>query len=652
LPTAFPEIEHYLYTSDLAPVVYVLAALVAVSLVFGLYRSYRIWARDSEGASFKPYGPRLKMMLRYGVLQGKVILDKKMALSHLPLYLGMVILLVGTFLRFLESDLLLPFGLRFLTGQTYLTFKLSLNIGGLLAIVGLAIMLARRIAGMPSDRPTGREDFLIILDLLIILLTGFLLDIASTGFYRQSWVGLWDPVGHALATAIVFTLETYRALWLFHLCLAMGSMAAIPFTKLSHIFVSGLANTYFSRLEPAALQPVLRLDELAEEGKGFGVSRAAEFSWKQKMDFDACTSCARCENACPAYATGKPLSPMKLMISMKGAVHGRTETAIVPETLSEDFVWSCVTCGACVNECPVSIHQVETLIDLRRNLAPMGQQTPDKLQEALYNLMKSGNPYGFDPFESVKWRRRMREELGVEFAQAGKEYEYIYWIGCMISNNPELRPVAELTIKAFRKAGLNFAILEEEPCCGDPARRIGDELLFKEMSTRCAGTLGGLKFRKLVTNCPHGANSFKHEIGQYNPDAKYQVLHHAEVIWSLVKQGKLKVKKVEGSFTYHDPCYLARWDDITREPREIMSSAGNFIELEKRGAKTFFCGGGGGHAFFDIKVGKRISRERAEQIKKIGANILYVACPYCNVMLKSEGTMLGFTVLDLVELVE
>lgn len=645
-------IRHYLLVEDLEPIVYLIAIIVIAILAYSIYKNYKIWFRGSETLPFRPFLPRFKRLIIYGILQYRVIKDRVSGLTHGLIYSGMIILLIGTAIRALEYDLSLKlFGFRVLTGLGYLTFKLLMNIAGILVIVGVTIAICRRVVGIPPKRPTYLQDYLILLGVLSIVITGFILDAGATSFYRKGWIGWWDPLGRLISSWVDITPSIYRAIWLLHLTLALGIVALMPFSKLSHLYISGLFNTYFSRLEgPSTFKPVPNIDELIEQGKGFGATRVSEFSWKQRMDFDACTLCARCENACPASTTDKPLSPMKLMLTMKNLMHGKDDREVIPEILTPEFVWSCVSCGACVYECPVLIHHVETVIDIRRNLAPLGKDTPDKLQAAAYNTMRTGNPYGANPADSVKWRRSLSEKLGIKTAKPGEEYGYIYWIGCAPSYNPEIRPSVEAVIKALKKAEINFAILEDEKCCGEPARRIGDELLFKEMALANIEQLKRYKFKKLIISCPHGLNVFKHEYNSYGEG--FEVIHHVQLLSSLVREGRLKVKEVNGKFTYHDPCYLARWNGIINEPRDILRRAGEFVEMEKHGANAFCCGGGGGHVFFDIKIGERIGTARAKQVKETGADRLIVACPNCNLMMRSEGVLLKFKVYDISEVID
>ncbi|MEM3833462.1 MAG: heterodisulfide reductase-related iron-sulfur binding cluster [Thermoprotei archaeon] len=654
----FEGIKHFNLVEDLESLVYIYTIIVAIILLYGVYRSFKLWSYGGQRISFDHFGKRLSRLIKYGILQAKVIRQKQGGTVHVFIYIGMIGLFIGTILRGIEYDVYLRFfGSRFLVDSAYLMFKLMVNISGVLAIIGIVLALIRRVFKTYRDLPTSREDYLILIDLLIIIVTGFILDAINTLNYRLQWIDDWDVIGYPLAFSIrsLFGnnyIEFYRILWVFHLTLALASIALIPFTKFYHMFVSGILNTFFSRLEEpvvAANKPITNMDKLVEEGKPIGAVMLSDLSWKQRMDFDACTQCARCHNACPANLTGKPLSPMMVMLDTKKEMHKRNfNKKLVPDSINPDVIWSCVTCGACVEVCPVLINQVETIIDLRRGIYSSGENTPSELQQVSYNIMRTGNPYGYNPADREAWLKSVTSELNVEIAREEIEYDYIYWLGCNASYDPNIRSVAYNLMKILKKADINFAVLLEEVCCGEPARRIGDEYLFRDIVQKNSNILKKYKFKKLLVNCPHGYNNFKHEYVQYG--VKIEVEHHTILLQRLIKEGKLSINKTKESVTYHDPCYLARWNNIYNEPRDIIKNVAEIKEMNRIKRNTFCCGGGGGHAFFDIKKGERISKVRMREASSTNVNKVVVACPFCNVMLRSEASEFNMEVMDVAEL--
>ncbi len=651
------EIRHFNLVEDLEPLVYIYTIIVAVFLLYGIYRSYKLWTYQGQKITFNNLSKRFIRLIKYGFAQGKVIKQKQGGTIHILIYIGMLGLFIGTILRAVEYDVYLRFlGSRFLVDSLYLVFKLMVNISGILATIGIILALMRRALKTYRDLPTSKEDYLILLDLLIIIITGFILDALNTLNYRLSWIDNWDPIGVPLAIYLKDLLNNnyivfYRMLWVFHLTLALASIALIPFTKLYHMFVSGILNTFFSRLEEpvvAANKPIYNMDKLVEEGKPIGATTLLDLSWKQRMDFDACTQCARCHNACPANLTGKPLSPMMVMLDAKKEMHLKNfDKKIVPNSISPDVIWSCVTCGACVEVCPVLINQVETIMDLRRGIYSSGENTPTELQQVSYNIMRTGNPYGYNPADRETWLRSIVSELGIEIAREDTEYDYIYWLGCNASYDPNIRNVAYSLMKILKSTNIKFAVLLEEVCCGEPARRIGDEYLFRDIVQKNSEILKKYKFKKLLVNCPHGYNIFKHEYAQYG--IKIEVEHHTILLQRLIKEGKLDINKTKENVTYHDPCYLARWNNVYNEPRDIIKNIAEIKEMNRIKQNTFCCGGGGGHAFFDIKKGERISKARMREASSTGVNKVIVACPFCNIMLRSEASEFNMEVIDVAE---
>ncbi len=660
----FEGIKYFVFVQNLSFLVYLFTIIGAIPFCYGIYRSHKLWIQKGEFYSFDHFWLRLKRMIIYGIGNRKVLHQAQGGLMHIILYIGIMGLFLATILSGIQLEITMRFfNQEFLVGAVYLGFKLMANIAGILVIIGIIIALYRRITRSYPYLPTTLEDYLILVDLLVIVITGFILDGANTWYYRLPWIDHYDLVGYEIALWLksIYGYNysafqgIYTVIWLIHINLAIWSVAFIPYTKFYHMIVGGLFNTFFSRLEePSAFKPIKDMDKKIEEGKALGAVTISDFSWKQRMDFDACVKCARCTNACPANASGKPLSPMNLIQTLKVQMHrGNFNGKLVPDVVSPQVIWSCTTCGACVEECPMLIHHVETILDLRRGVYSLGESTPSELQQVTYNIMRVGNPYGYDPMDRKKFIDKLSTELGVEIAQEGKEYDYIYWLGCNASYDPNLQKVAYSLLRILKKAGVNVAILPDEICCGEPARRIGDEYLFRDIAGKTLENLRKYNFKKLLVSCPHGYNNFKKEYPLYF-DIKFDVVHHSQLLNQLINEGKINVnkEKIKYSVTYHDPCYLARWNSITEEPRNVITKVAELREMNRIKNHTFCCGGGGGGAFYDIKIGERISKLRIKEAASTGANKVVVACPFCNIMLRAEAPEYNLEVIDIAQLLD
>ena len=653
-------IQHYLFVEDLKLLVYVMTFMAAIALVVGIYTYYKRWTWGGQKLSSNNIGARLRNFVKLGLLQARVVRKPYEGLMHLSIYVGIILLLVATVLRFIEADFTLPlFGQRILTGTTYAVYKFMANIGGVLLILGILLAWVRRLAGFTRELPDGVEDHAILGLFAFLAISGFILDGILTAAYRFPDIGIWDPIGMIIAAGLTgwdptALVTMYRALWTMHMVVAIAAIGALPYTKLGHIIISGFFNTFYARLEhPSAFKPIPDVEKIVEEGKTFGIVKLIDTTWKQRMDYDACTKCARCHNACPANLTGKPLSPMNLMLTMREALRNELwDEELVPAKIDPNIVWSCVTCGACVYECPVAVHHVETILDLRRGLVSKGENIPDELLQASYNIMRTGNPYGANPFDKEEWLRKLIDEGLIEEAKPEQEYEYLLWIGCAVAYDPRLRGTVEALLRVLKRAGVSVAVALEQQCCGEPARRIGDELLFTELVKQNKELLSNYRFRKLLVTCPHGYNVFKHEYPLYG--VRVDVEHHSQLLARLLREGKIKARKtLEVKATYHDPCYLGRWNKVFDEPRLVVSRRVKEVaEMPRSREHSFCCGGGGGGVFYDIKIGERISKARMREAAGTGAKIVAVACPFCNVMLGSEAPEHNMEVKDIAELLE
>ena len=433
-----------------------------------------------------------------------------------------------------------------------------------------------------------------------------------------------------------------------HVVTILGFLAYLPRSKHLHI-ASAAFNVWFGRTGPGGRLEPLRFDDtdVPEEDIRFGAGTAADLTWKQMLDTFSCTECGRCQDACPAFTTGKMLSPKLLIMGLRDQVFADGGTlvrargeqgdgpvapelaSLVPNAVPEESVWDCVTCGACVQACPVSIEHVDHIVDLRRHLVMVDSSFPSEAEPMLRDVERASNPWGKAQSERADWAA----QLGVRILEPGDPApEYLYWVGCASSFDERARTTAESTAKLLQRAGVDFAILgPRESCTGDPARRMGNEYVFQAFAEQNVATLNEAGVTKIIANCPHCFNTLGNEYPDFGGD--YEVIHHTELLAGLVAEGKLKPRRSEGlSITYHDSCYLARHNDVLAPPRELVAAVGEPVEMRRSGKQTFCCGAGGAHMWMEER-GNAINQNRVKEAAATGAGTLAVACPFCTVML-------------------
>ena len=450
----------------------------------------------------------------------------------------------------------------------------------------------------------------------------------------------WAPISSAIAMALHGPLVPYlerAAVWA-HVLIILTFLVYLPYSKHLHIVVAAF-NVYFGRTRARGRLEPVDFDKADEEVR-FGSANVTDMTWKQTLDTMSCTECGRCQDVCPAYATGKALSPKLLIMAIRDQMMAEgpkalasggayTPPAIVPNAVTDDVVWDCVTCGACVRECPVGIEHIDHVIDLRRNLVMVESRFPEEAGAMLRDVDRSSNPWGKPQADRTHWA----EGLGVRVLQPGDPApDVLFWVGCAPAFDERARQGAVSTAKLMLAAGVDFAILgPREACTGDPARRMGDEYTYQRLAGQNVGTLNGAGVKKIVTTCPHCFNT----IGNEYPDlgGRFEVVHHTEFLAELVRAGKLNPLAGERTITYHDSCYLARHNDVRSQPRELVDAVGKAIEMPRNRERTFCCGAGGARMWMEEKRGRPINHERVREAAETGAETLAVACPFCTVML-------------------
>jgi Fe-S oxidoreductase len=482
-------------------------------------------------------------------------------------------------------------------------------------------------------------------DLILLLIAGIVTSLllwhaSLIALGLNEWPASWSPVSQALSHLFgsgSATHDAERVLVWAHVLIILAFLAYLPRSKHLHIFTA-VANVYFGRTRARGrLEPLRFDDEVPEEDMRLGAGTAADMTWKQMVDAFSCTECGRCQDACPAWATGKALSPKLLIMGLRdqlfadgpGLVAGDAEPSpLVPGAVTDDVVWDCVTCGACIQVCPVSIEHVDHIIDLRRHLVMAEARFPAEADPMLRDVERSSNPWGKAQSERAGWA----DGLGVRVLEPGDPPpEVLYWVGCAASFDERARASAVATARLLQSAGVDFAILgPREACTGDPARRMGNEYVFQAFAEQNVETLNDAGVTRILTSCPHCFNTLSSEYPDFG--GRYEVVHHSEYLAELVRDGRISPTRGEQRITYHDSCYLARHNDVLEAPRELVEAVGQPVEMARSGRQTFCCGAGGAHMWMEER-GRPINEERVREAAETGAETLAVACPYCTVML-------------------
>jgi Fe-S oxidoreductase len=465
-------------------------------------------------------------------------------------------------------------------------------------------------------------------DFILLLIAGV---VTTLLFWHASAyaVGLYPaagPLSRAMSGAFSAHTNADRIFLWAHLVLIFTFLWYIPRSKHLHIATAAV-NVWLARTRSRGRLEPLRFD-LPDDELRFGVATAADLTQKEVLDAFSCTECGRCQDACPAYATGKILSPKLVIMGVRDEALAQSGEPIVGHGVPEEMIWDCVTCGACVEACPVSIEHIDHIVDLRRSRVMVDAEFPAEAEPMLRDVERAANPWGKPQNERAAWAAG----LGVRVLEPGEAApEYLYWVGCAASFDERARASAEATARLLHQAGVDFAILgPREACTGDPARRMGDEYVFQSYAEQNVSTLNEQGVTKIVASCPHCFNTLANEYPDFG--GTYEVLHHSELLADLVREGRLAPKADAKPITYHDSCYLARHNDVRMEPRELVAAVGQPVEMKRSGKQTFCCGAGGAHMWMEER-GRPINAERVAEAAETGAETLAVACPFCTVML-------------------
>jgi Fe-S oxidoreductase len=601
---------------------------------------------------FDRVGQRLKRVWSVAFAQTKLLRDPPAGILHFLIFWGFVLFLfvvVETIIQGFYS----PFSLAF-TGPFYLAITFIQDVFGILVFASCLYALYRRfilhIKRLEVDI-IGKLDAVVILVLIMIVVISMFGENISqiaihnftlgnnefrpVSFYLSGLIYNEDP-----SNAVLF----YEIFWWSHIVFVLVFLNYLPYSKHLHVITS-IPNTYFAKLKPRknTLDPVDLEDENAEV---FGAADIEQLSWKQILDGYSCTECGRCTSVCPAATVGKSLSPRKIIVDIRRRTkdiapiikNGKNEGKTFEKTLVHDYItdielWECTTCNACVQECPVMIEHVDSIVDMRRDLVLTEAQFPSNLNNVFKSIETNFTPWAFNQSDRANWA----EGMNIKTMAQSTECDILFWVGCAGSFDSRYKKVTQAFAAIMQKAEINFRILgTEEKCNGDTARRLGNEYLAQMMIRENIDTLNNYGVKKIVTACPHCFHSLGNEYKQFG--GNYEVIHHSQLIEELINKGKIQLKNgndKKEKVTYHDSCYLGRYNDVYSAPRKSLKNAESldFTEMKRNKSRGFCCGAGGGRMFLEDEEGGKINVERTKEALETGASTVASACPFCMTML-------------------
>jgi len=635
---------------------------------------------------------RLKTVAVNVLLQKRLLNNRLAGTVHLLIFYGFIVITLGT-IQLILSGLSRNLGLPLVGGNP--VYQVLLDVFATLVLVSCGVAAYRRVALRPP-RLDNTADAFLILGLIALLMVSLLLSEAFGIRSGGSATAASSPIGGGLAllfgSVSVETATTlYAFFWWAHILTVLGFAIYLPSSKHLHI-VAAAPNIYFRQSEPKGALPKI---ENIEEQERFGVGKLEQFSWKHLLDLYSCTQCGRCDRNCPALLSDKPLSPKELVQNLKyelfdlgdpllaarkAGANGDAlpdRTPLIGGVIADETLWACTTCRWCVEACPVMIEHVPKIVEMRRNLVLEESRFPEEVIPVFNNMEKNANPWQMKRSARGDWAKGLGVKTMAEVKKSGEEIDVLYFVGCMGSYDARNKKVATAVATALQAANVRFAILaKEEACSGDPARRIGNEYLYQTLAQENVDTLNTYGVKTVLTACAHCFNTIKNEYPQFGGD--YEVAHHTQYLSALVASGRLALDGAadlagllgEGTggntrVTYHDPCYMGRYNDSYEEPRTVLrslpmagasgGSGGELVEMERNKRQAMCCGGGGGRSFMEESQGRRISGVRLEQARETGAGTVAAGCPFCITMfedgIKTGGWDSEMQVKDISELI-
>ncbi|MGY0230414.1 (Fe-S)-binding protein [Longispora urticae] len=672
-------------TQIVATVVAVLVTVVAIALfarsVGSMVKIIKLGQPDPTRS--KPLAQRLVNMLKETLGHTRMLKWTTVGIAHWFVFIGfgtLALTLAEAFGEVVDPEFELPLIGGWAPYGLFIEFIAAALLVSIVTLIVIRQVHRRRPQSRFRGSAMGQayyvEFTITAIGVCIFLIRGF--KDAAGHFEYPVWsapishgIGALLPAKGALTAVTIVALIKIIISWLFFIVISQKLTMGVAWHRFAAFFNIFFKREADGRTALGALKPVmsdgkpLDFEEADPDKDLFGVSKIEEFSWKGLLDFSTCTECGRCQSQCPAWNTGKPLSPKLLITSLRDHAyakapyllagspddHSKIDALGLAASLKEagrplvgteeeggiidpDVLWSCTTCGACVEQCPVDIEHVDHIVDMRRYQVMIESSFPSEAGVMLKNLESKGNPWGANPNSREDWTKGL--DFEVPRVDGETEFEYLFWVGCAGALEDKAKKTTRAVATLLHEAGVSYAILGNgEGCTGDPARRIGNEFLFQMLAQQNVETLTEAGVKKIVATCPHCFNTIGNEYPEFG--GRFEVVHHTELLSHLVATGKLKpVVPIEGGLTYHDPCYLGRHNKVYSPPREVLGAAlgaGELTEMPRNTERSFCCGAGGARMYMEETIGKRINIERVEEALTTGAQTIAVGCPFCFTML-------------------